>query len=56
MDVALKICGNVPIVFFCDVGPLQGNRFGLCWVHFVRNRGRIWSLAVLVEGVMFGAD
>ena len=37
MDISLKIWRTVPIIIFYDVGLFQGNRFGLCWAHFMRD-------------------
>ena len=49
MDIALKICRTVPIIIFYDVGPLRGNRFGLCWAHFLRDRGEFNHCLLLLR-------
>ena len=38
VDVAVKICCTLPIIFY-DVGPFLRNRFGTHWTHLVRERG-----------------
>ena len=39
VEIMLKTCRTLSIIFFYDIGLLWGNRFGHIWMYFVRYNG-----------------